>query len=528
MQGYGRGARMKIERDRIEWLAGVRAGETLGSPGRHADPQPRLGQLGRRHGRRGRQPGELRRRRVTRPRPGHADLVGVLKYDRVDARDILERASARETTARVAAGALARRLLDEFGVEIGSHVVSLGGIRAARARRAARRRSTRPPTAPRSACSTPRVEAGDHRAGSTQAKKAGDTLGGEIEVVARGVVVGLGSHVSWDRKLDGRLAGMLMSIPAVKGVEIGLGFEAARRPGLRRCTIRSIADAERRRAAGGDRAAASAGRTNNAGGLEGGMTTGEPLVVRVAMKPISTLMSPLPTVDLATGAAGQRPERALRRDRGAGDGRHRRGAGGARAGRRDAGEVRRRLPRRDAPQLRRATSRRSGARWAALGRRRGLMPTPHRPRRAARRREEHRRHAWWPRRCGLPFVDIDAVIVRRMGMPVEQIFGEVGEARFRELEREAVADALAGAAVRDRAGRRLGGPAGQPRGRHGAAALHRLSKVPAGDGARAGAWQGDGRGRSWPAVRRRRADAALLQEREPYYAQADFTVDERA
>ena len=235
MQGYGRGARMKIERDHIEWLSGVRAGETLGSPVamlipnrdwanwedvmayESSDP-----------------PGELRRRRVTRPRPGHADLAGLLKYDRLDGRDILERASARETTARVAAGALAKRLLQEFGVEIGSHVISLGGVQTESAKGT---RSAPLPWPLNEASDRSEVRVLDSAAEAEiirridAAKKAGDTLGGEVEVVARGVVVGLGSHVSWDRKLDGRLAGMLMSIPAVKGVEIGMGFEAARRPG---------------------------------------------------------------------------------------------------------------------------------------------------------------------------------------------------------------------------------------------------------------------------------------------------------
>lgn len=294
-QGHGRGARMKIERDAIEWLSGVRAGETLGSPiamlvanrdwEHWEDVMAAEGE-----------PGETRRRRVTRPRPGHADLVGVLKYDRVDARDILERASARETTARVAAGAVARRLLAEFGVEIGSHLVSLGGIRA-----------TAPDPLP-----VPLNDASDRSPVRTldpvaeaamlsridEAKRAGDTLGGEVEVVARGLVLGLGSHVSWDRKLDGRLAGMLMSIPAVKGVEIGMGFEAARHPGS---AVHDPIDAAHV-AAGGDARGGFRRRTNNAGGLEGGMTTGEPLVVRVAMKPISTLMRPLPTIDLASGA----------------------------------------------------------------------------------------------------------------------------------------------------------------------------------------------------------------------------------
>jgi chorismate synthase len=293
MQGYGRGARMKIERDRIEWLAGVRAGETLGSPVAMLIPNLDWANWEDVMAAEGTS-GDLRRRRVSRPRPGHADLVGVLKYDRLDARDILERASARETAARVAAGALARRLLEEFGVEIGSHVASLGGIRAA---------APNPfPSPLNEAADRSPVRMLDPEAGDAvvaridQAKKAGDTLGGEIEVVARGVVLGLGSHVSWDRKLDGRLAGMLMSIPAVKGVEIGLGFEAARRPGSAVHDAIEAEDGADAAARGGFRRA-----TNNAGGLEGGMTTGEPLVVRVAMKPISTLMSPLKTVNLATG-----------------------------------------------------------------------------------------------------------------------------------------------------------------------------------------------------------------------------------
>ncbi|MGE0355102.1 MAG: chorismate synthase [Gemmatimonadales bacterium] len=294
MQGYGRGARMKIERDRVEWLAGIRAGETLGSPVAMLIPnrdwanwQDVMAAEGT--------PGDPRRRRVTRPRPGHADLVGVLKYDRRDARDILERASARETAARVAAGALAKRLLDEFGVGIGSHVVSLGGIEA------------EPPVPlpwplnPVSDASPVRVldPAAESRivARIDAAKQAGDTLGGEVEVVTSGLVPGLGSHVTWDRKLDGRLAGMLMSIPAVKGVEIGLGFEAARRPG---------SEVHDPILAGGDPVRGGFRReTNRAGGLEGGMTTGEPLIVRVGMKPISTLMAPLATVDLASGRAAQ-------------------------------------------------------------------------------------------------------------------------------------------------------------------------------------------------------------------------------
>ena len=292
MGGYGRGARMKIEADRIEWLSGLRAGETLGSPiamlvwnrdwehwrdvmAPEADP-----------------PGAERRRQVTRPRPGHADLAGALKYDRRDARDILERASARETVARVACGAICKLLLEQFGIEIGSHVVELGGVTA---RVGAQHAAPLPVALNRYAdqspvrCLDPEAER-EMIARIDAAKAAGDTLGGVVEVVAAGVPVGLGSHVSWDRKLDGRLAQALMSIPAVKGVELGLGFEAARRKGS------EVHD---------EIMPGFARATNRAGGTEGGMTTGEPLVLHVAMKPISTLMSPLRTVDLASGAPAQ-------------------------------------------------------------------------------------------------------------------------------------------------------------------------------------------------------------------------------
>jgi len=288
MGGYGRGARMKIESDHIEWLAGVRAGETLGSPiamliwnrdwehwkdvmAPEADA-----------------PGEERRRQVTRPRPGHADLVGVMKFDRKDARDILERASARETVARVACGAVCKALLAQFGVEIGSHVAELGGVVA---RTDGALPSPLNPAADASLvrCLDPEAER-EMIARIDAAKAAGDTLGGIVEVVARGVPVGLGSHVSWDTKLDGRLAQALMSIPAVKGVELGMGFEAARKKGSEVH----------------DEILPGLGRASNrAGGTEGGMTTGEPLSVRVAMKPISTLMTPLKTVDLKTGATAQ-------------------------------------------------------------------------------------------------------------------------------------------------------------------------------------------------------------------------------
>jgi chorismate synthase len=296
MQGYGRGARMKIEQDQVEWLAGVRAGETLGSPVAMLIPNRDWANWEDVMGHEAvAAPGELRRRRVARPRPGHADLAGVLKYDRLDARDILERASARETAARVAIGAVARRLLEEFGIEIGSHVVSLGGIVA-----------TVPDPLPMpidAHADTSLVRCLDPDASARMveridaAQKAGDTLGGEVEIVATGVLVGLGSHVSWDRKLDGRLAGMLMAIPAIKAVEIGLGVPAARRPGS------EVHDPITRDTSvlAGDRRGGFRRTSNRAGGLEGGITTGEPLVARIAMKPIATLMQPLRTVDLRTG-----------------------------------------------------------------------------------------------------------------------------------------------------------------------------------------------------------------------------------
>lgn len=296
-QGYGRGRRMQIEKDGVEILSGVRRGETLGSPiamlirnrdwknwEEIMDPAPREGE----------DPAAPRKRVVTRPRPGHADLSGMLKYDRADARDILERASARETTARVAASAVCRRLLAEFGVRIGSHVVHLGGIDA-------RRPDVMPADLNAVADASP-LRTLDPEADAAmiahidEIKRAGNTLGGIGEVVVDGLPVGLGSHVSWDRKLDGRLAGALMSIHAVKGVEIGLGFQAARLTGAEaHDEIDPAADPARPLAGNVLR------RTNRAGGLEGGMTNGEQLVIKVAMKPISTLMRPLATVEMTTG-----------------------------------------------------------------------------------------------------------------------------------------------------------------------------------------------------------------------------------
>jgi len=292
--GYGRGGRMRIESDRAEILSGVRHGATLGSPVmllvHNRDWANWTGAMSAAPV--GDEGDDEAMRRVFFPRPGHADLVGALKYDRTDARDILERASARETAARVAAGALAKALLGEAGISVGSHVVSIGGIVAARPESMPEELNAAADPSP-VRCLDAEAE-GRMIDAIDAAKRDGDTLGGVVEVVARGVPAGLGSHVSWDRKLDGRLAGALMSIQAIKGVEVGLGFEAAMRPGSR------VHDAIRLDAASG-RGGGYGRAGNNAGGLEGGITTGQPLVVRAAMKPISTLMQPLETVDLRTG-----------------------------------------------------------------------------------------------------------------------------------------------------------------------------------------------------------------------------------
>jgi chorismate synthase len=219
--------------------------------------------------------------------------VGVLKYDRRDTRDILERASARETTMRVACGAVAKRLLAEVGVRVGSHIVSIGDV-CARAPEALPDELNAAVDADPVRCLDPDASA-RMVAAIDRAKEEGDTLGGVFEVVATGLPVGLGSYIAWDAKLDGRLAGAVMSIQAVKGVEIGLGFEGARRPGSQ---VHDPIETD----AGKPRTGAIGRASNRAGGLEGGVTTGEPLVVRGAMKPISTLRRRLPSVDLRDGS----------------------------------------------------------------------------------------------------------------------------------------------------------------------------------------------------------------------------------
>jgi chorismate synthase len=295
--GYGRGGRMRIEQDRAELISGVRFGETLGSPIAMViwNRDWQNWQVAMSHAAPPEDADDRALRRVYLPRPGHADLVGILKYDRTDARDILERASARETTARVAAGAVAKRLLAEFGITIGSHVVELGPI-------AARVPAELPEDLNAVADESPlRTLDPDAEAKMIEeidaARQEGDTLGGVFEVVVRGLPVGLGSHVSWDRKLDGRLAQALMSIQAIKGVEIGPAFDVARRRGSRaHDELERAPDAVAHLRTGGYRRA-----SNHAGGLEGGITTGEPLVLRAAMKPLSSLMRPLRSVDVRTG-----------------------------------------------------------------------------------------------------------------------------------------------------------------------------------------------------------------------------------
>lgn len=290
--GYGRGARMAIEQDRVTFLSGVRNGLTTGGPiamqvmnRDHSNWKQAMGVEPV-------EPHDVARheaiasKRITRVRPGHADYAGARKYHLADVRDVLERSSARETTARVMVGALAGVLLSQFGMRVLSHVVELGGLVA-------------PPQdlsfdelAERSEASRVRcVDANLSQEMVTlidRTRSAGDTLGGVVEIIAEGLPIGLGSYVQWDRRLDGLLAQAVMSIPAIKGVEIGLGFELARHPGS--AVHDPFYEGFRR-------------DTNRAGGIEGGMTNGARLVIRAAMKPIPTLGHPLPSVDLDTGKA---------------------------------------------------------------------------------------------------------------------------------------------------------------------------------------------------------------------------------
>jgi chorismate synthase len=296
-QGYGRGGRMLIEKDEAQIRSGIRWGETLGSPVaigiENRDwknwtkkmsplPEDRDDKIA-----------------VTKPRPGHADLNGVLKYDRRDIRDILERASARDTVSRTAAGSFAKQLLAPFGVRVMAYIRSIGNVSANLDGLSYEETSSRSEESP--------VRTADGAAEEKmialieECKKEGNTLGGIFEVVALGLPPGLGSHTQWDRKLDGRLAQALMSIQAIKGVEVGLGFEMARRRGSQ-VHDEIFFDPEKMVTEGTPRIVPTGfyRGSNNSGGTEGGMTNGAPLVVRVAMKPISTLMSPLQSVDLRT------------------------------------------------------------------------------------------------------------------------------------------------------------------------------------------------------------------------------------
>jgi len=300
-KGYGRGARQAIEQDRAEILGGVRHGMTLGSPilllVRNRDWENwtqvmQVGPLdeeakGALHA--AAEGGNKRATPVTRVRPGHADLAGALKYGFNDVRNVLERASARETAARVAAGAVARAYLGMLGIEVWSFTAEVGGVvldptRATRSRDEADASPLRCPDPDAETAMIARID---------EARSAGDTVGGVFEVVAHGLPIGIGSYVHWDRRLDAALAAAVMSINIVKGVELGLGFEQTRRFGS------GVHDVIEGRAEDGR----WVHRSNNAGGLTGGVTNGEPLVIRGAVKPISTLARPLPSADLISGEA---------------------------------------------------------------------------------------------------------------------------------------------------------------------------------------------------------------------------------
>ncbi len=286
--GFGRGPRQKFEKDEIELIGGIRHGRTLGSPVAVLIKNTEWFRSDVWHEEMSPHPG-VTKKPLTQPRPGHADLAGMQKYDFVDARDVLERASARETSARVVAGALAKLLLKQIGVEIVSHVVSLGSVSSDAVKRPQPGDSNRIDESP-VRCFDKATEE-KMIAEIEAAAKDGDSLGGVVEVLAYGLPVGLGSHVHWDRKIDGMLAQAVMSIQAVKGVEIGDGFSNAALRGSQAHDAITWDDAS----------SAYKRETAKAGGTEGGMTTGEMLVVRAAMKPLSTLNRPtLKTVDVVS------------------------------------------------------------------------------------------------------------------------------------------------------------------------------------------------------------------------------------
>jgi chorismate synthase len=282
--GYGRGSRQRIEHDRAEILSGVRHGVTMGSPvtlviwNRDWENWKTAMSVS---------PVEGDTKRITRPRPGHADLAGVTKYALDDVRPVLERASARETAARVAAGGVARRFLEEFGVEIHSHTLAIGGGWA----KVATPVDWQQVESSLVRCADSIAEKGMMVA-IEEAMGSGDTVGGVSEVVAFGVPVGLGSHIQWDRRLDGRIAQAMMSIQSVKGVEIGDAFKVVDERGSQ---VHDGIEMSEKAAYPWQR------QSNRAGGIEGGISNGEPIVLRLAVKPIPTLAKPLPSVDLATG-----------------------------------------------------------------------------------------------------------------------------------------------------------------------------------------------------------------------------------
>jgi len=289
-KGYGRGRRMQIETDQVQIVSGVRHGETLGSPIALVVENRDFAHWTKIMGAEPltEQEEKEMKRKVTKPRPGHADLNGAIKYGHRDMRNVLERSSARETTVRVAAGAVAKKVLAELGITVAGHVIEIGGVQA-------KEITYRSIEELKSITEASPVRCLDDEAGNQMmkaiddAKANGDSIGGIVEVIVEGMPIGVGSYVHYDRKLDAKLAAAIMSINAFKGVEIGIGFEAAHRPGSE--VHDEILWNEEH---GYTR------RTNNAGGLEGGMTTGMPIVVRGVMKPIPTLDKPLQSVDIDT------------------------------------------------------------------------------------------------------------------------------------------------------------------------------------------------------------------------------------
>ncbi|RJQ44826.1 MAG: chorismate synthase [Nitrospiraceae bacterium] len=308
-KGYGRGGRMKIESDTVQLLSGIRHGKTLGSPitllienrdwanwCEIMNPEQNIRVQG--SGNRNMEP-------VTRPRPGHADLSGALKYNTHDIRNILERSSARETAARVAAGAVAKKFLSEFNIKIISYVTEIGGQGQSKEHRIQNTDFKALLSIFKKAEASP-VRCPDEKVEKkmigkiTHAMKKGDTIGGVFEVVVLGVPPGLGSYIQWDKKLDAKLTCSLMSIQAIKGVEIGLGFEMSRKHGSE-VMDEIFYEAQKRRSAKVQKSFEQFGfyrKTNNAGGIEGGMSNGMPVIIRAAMKPIPTLKTPLSSIDI--------------------------------------------------------------------------------------------------------------------------------------------------------------------------------------------------------------------------------------